>query len=218
MTLLARLRSFMAALVRGRTIERDMEDEWRFHVEARADALAAEGVPRDQAVRQARSEFGDPLRWKEGGREARGLLWIYDAGGDVRYGLRQLRRAPLFAATAVITLALGIGANAAIFSVLNGVILRPLPYPKSGQLMYVTTQFPSWGQPQVPVSAPEYLEFREVTRSFAAIGAWAPGAGEVNLTANDGARRVRSVNVDEHLLQALGLQPAQGRFFAPWRN
>jgi putative ABC transport system permease protein len=215
MTLLARLRSYMAALVRGRTIERDMEDEWRFHVEARADALAADGVPRDRAMRQALSEFGDPLRWKESGREARGLLWIYDVDADVRYGLRQLRRAPLFAGAAVITLALGIGANAAIFSVLNGVILRPLSYPKSSQLMYVTTQFPSWGQPQVPLSAPEYLEFREVTRSFAAIGAWAPGAGEVNLTANDGARRVRSVNVDEHLLHALGLQPAHGRFFAP---
>jgi predicted permease len=214
MTLLARLRSFIIALVRGRRIERDMDEEWRFHVEARADALAAEGVPRDKALRQARAEFGDPLRWKEGSREARGLLWIYDVGGDVRYGLRQLRRAPLFAAAAVITLALGIGANAAIFSVLNTVILRPLPYPKSGQLMYVTTQFPSWGQSQVPVSAPEYLEFREVTRSFAAIGAWAPGAGEVNLTASNGARRVRSVNVDDHLLQALGLQPAQGRFFA----
>ena len=214
MTLLARLRSFMAALVKGRRVEQDMEDEWRFHVEARADDLAAEGVPRDQAVRQARSEFGDPLRWKESGREARGLLWIYDAGADVRYGLRQLRRAPLFATTAMITLALGIGANAAIFSVLNGVLLRPLPYPKSGQLMYVTTQFPSWSQPRVPVSPPEYLEFRAITRSFAAIGAWAPGAGEVNLTTNEGARRVRSVNVDEHLLQALGLQPAQGRFFA----
>ena len=86
MTLLARLRSFMAALVRGRTIERDMEDEWRFHVEARADALAAEGVPRDEAVRRARAEFGDPLRWKEGGREARGLLWIYDVGGDFDTG------------------------------------------------------------------------------------------------------------------------------------
>jgi len=214
MTLLARLRSFMAALVKGRRVEQDMEDEWRFHVEARADDLAAEGVPRDQAVRQARSEFGDSLRWKESGREARGLLWIYDAGADVRYGLRQLRRAPLFATTAMITLALGIGANAAIFSVLNGVLLRPLPYPKSGQLMYVTTQFPSWSQPRVPVSPPEYLEFRAITRSFAAIGAWAPGAGEVNLTTNEGARRVRSVNVDEHLLQALGLQPAQGRFFA----
>jgi predicted permease len=214
MKLLARLRSFTAALFRGRKLERDMEEEWRFHVEARADALAAEGVPRNDAMRRARAEFGDPLRWKESGREARGMRWIFDIGGDLRYGLRQLRRAPLFAATAVLTLALGIGANAAIFSVLNGVLLRPLPYPKSGQLMSVTTQFPSWGQPQVPVSAPEYLEFRAVTRSFAAIGAWAPGAGEVNLTTNDGARRVRSVNVDEHLLQALGLQPAQGRFFA----
>ena len=215
MRLLARLRSFLTALVRGRTLEREMEDEWRFHIEARADALAAEGVPPDQALRQARQEFGDPLRWKEGGRDARGLLWLYDAGGDVRYGLRQLRRAPLFAATAVITLALGIGANAAIFSVLNGVILRPLPYPAPGELMSVTTQFPSWSQPQAPLSAPEYLEFRAVARSFAAIGACAPGAGEVNLTTNDGARRVRSVNVDEHLLEALGLQPALGRFFAP---
>ena len=96
MTLLARLRSFMAALVRGRTIERDMEDEWRFHVEARADALAAEGVPRDEAVRRARAEFGDPLRWKEGGREARGLLWIYDAAGG-----SSIRTAPVSPRAAV---------------------------------------------------------------------------------------------------------------------
>jgi predicted permease len=212
MTLLARLRSFMAALVRGRTVERDMEEEWRFHVEARADALAAEGVPRDQAMRQARREFGDPLRWKESGREARGLLWIYDVGGDVRYGLRQLRRAPLFAATAVITLALGIGANAAIFSVLNGIIFRPLPYPKSEQLMSVTTQYPLVGAAPFPLSAPEYLEFRAVSQSFAAIGAFTPG--EANLTGADRARRVRSVNVDEHLLDALRVQAAHGRLFA----
>ena len=214
MSLLARLRSFTAALLRSRKLERDMEEEWRFHVETRADALAAHGVDRDEAVRRARTEFGDPLRWKEGGREARGVTWIYDVGADLRYGLRQLRRAPLFAATAVLTLALGIGANAAIFSVLNGVILRPLPYPKSRQLMYVYTQFPITGLAQVPLSAPEYLEFRDVNRSFAAIGALAFGAGEVNLTATDGARRVRSVNVDEHLLNTLGVQPVQGRLFA----
>jgi predicted permease len=212
MTLLARLRSFMSALVRGRTIERDMDEEWRFHVEARADALAAEGVPRDQAVRRARSEFGDPLRWKEGGREARGLLWIYDVGGDLRYGLRQLRRAPVFAATAVLTLALGIGANAAIFSVLNGIILRPLPYPKSEQLMSVTTQYPLVGAAPFPLSAPEYLDFRAVSQSFAAIGALTQG--EANITGADRARRVRTANVDEHLLDALGVQAAHGRLFA----
>jgi len=164
MTLLARLRSFTAALVGGRKLEREMEEEWRFHVEARADALAAEGVPRDEAVRRARVEFGDPLRWKESGREAGGMMWVDDLGGDLTYALRQLRRAPLFAATAVITLALGIGANTAIFSVLNGVILGPLPYPKSGQLMYVTTQFPVVTRAQFPLSTPEYLEFRAVNR------------------------------------------------------
>ena len=100
MTLLARLRSFAAALLRGRTLEREMEEEWRFHVEARADALASEGVPRDEALRRARTEFGDPLRWKEGAREARGLRWVHNLRGDLRYGLRQLRRAPVFAATA----------------------------------------------------------------------------------------------------------------------
>jgi predicted permease len=213
MTLFARLRSFLTALFTGRRIERDMEDEWRFHVEARADALAAEGVPRDQAMRQARSEFGDPLRWKEGGREARGLLWIYDAAADLRYGLRQFRRAPLFAVTAVITLAVGIGANAAIFSVLNGIILRPLPYRDSRQLMSVSAQWPRVGLAQVALSAPEYLELRAVNRSFVAIGAFA--AGEANLTGADRARRVRTVNVDEHLLDALGVQAAQGRVFAP---
>ena len=213
MTLFARLRSLMAALVRGRTFERDMEDEWRFHLEARADTLAAEGLPRDEALRQARTEFGDPLRWKEGGREARGLLWIYDAAGDLRYGLRQFRRAPLFAATAVITLALGIGANAAIFSVLNGIILRPLPYPNARQLMAVSAQSPRLGLANVPLSAPEYLELRAVNQSFAAIGAFMPG--DANLTGADRARRVRTVNVDEHLFEALGVQAAQGRLFAP---
>ena len=212
MSLLARLRSFASALVKGRGIERDMEDEWRFHVEARADTLAAEGMPRDQALRQARREFGDPLRWKEGGREARGLLWIYDACADLRYGLRQFRRAPLFAVTAVITLALGIGANAAIFSVLNGIILRPLAYADPGRLMSVSAQWPRVGLAQVPLSPPEYLELRAINQSFAALGAFVEG--EANLTGADRARRVRTVNVDEHLLDALGLRAAHGRVFA----
>ena len=147
-------------------------------------------------------------------REVRSFTWPEDLWRDLRHALRTLRRAPAFTAVALLTLALGIGANTAIFSIVNGVLLRPLDYPRPEQLMYVTTQFAELGLPQFPLSAPEYLELREVNRSFAVMGAFSTGQGEVNLTAPGGARRVRNANVDEHLLDALGLQPAQGRLFA----
>jgi predicted permease len=133
---------------------------------------------------------------------------------DVRYTWRLLRRAPAFTAVAVVTLALGIGANTAIFSVVSSVILRPLAFPAPGQLMYLTTRFGAPG-PQARefwMSPPEYLEFREINRSFSAVGAYT--TGEVNLTAGDRPIRARSTNVDDHLLEALGVQPAQGRLFA----
>ena len=125
---------------------------------------------------------------------------------------RSLRRTPAFTVVALLTLALGIGANTAIFSIVNGVLLRPLGYPRPGQLMFLTTQFPSLGFPRFWVSPPEYMEFRELTQSFAAVGAFT--TGEVNLTAGDRPRRARSAAVDEHLLAALGVQPAYGRLFA----
>jgi putative ABC transport system permease protein len=131
---------------------------------------------------------------------------------DLRLAFRSLRRAPVFAAVTILTLALGIGANTAIFSIVNGVILRPLGYPNPGQLMYLTTQFPAFGFDQFWVSPPEYFEFREMNRSFAAVGAYT--TGEVNLTAGDRPLRVRSASVDDRLLAALGLQPFAGRFFA----
>ena len=131
---------------------------------------------------------------------------------DLRLAVRSLRRTPGFTAVALLTLALGIGANTAIFSIVNGVLLRPLGYPKPEQLMYLTTQFPSLGFLQFWVSPPEYMEFRELNQSFAAVGAFS--TGEVNLTAGDRPVRARSAAVDEHLLNALGLQPVQGRLFA----
>ena len=94
---------------------------------------------------------------------------------DVRYSWRLLRRTPGFTAVAVLTLALGIGANTAIFSIVNGVILRPLGYPAPQQLMYLTTQFPGLGFTEFWVSPPEYMEFREINRSFAAVGAFTTG-------------------------------------------
>jgi predicted permease len=132
---------------------------------------------------------------------------------DIRFATRSLLRARGFTIVALITLTLGIGANTAIFSIVNGVLLRPLGYPNPERLMYLTTQFPALGFPQFWVSPPEYMEFREMNRSFAAVGAYA--TGEVNLIAGDRPLRVRSAAVDEHLLKALGLQAAQGRLFGP---
>jgi putative ABC transport system permease protein len=131
---------------------------------------------------------------------------------DLKYAFRLLRRSPGFTATALLTLALGIGANTAIFSIVNGVILRPLAYPKPGQLMYLTTRFPGFGFEQFWVSPPEYMEFREMNQSFAAVGAYT--TGEANLTAGDLPLRVRTAGVDEHLMKALGVPAEQGRLFA----
>jgi len=131
---------------------------------------------------------------------------------DLRVSARSLVRVPGFTAIALITLALGIGANTAIFSIVSGVILRPLAYAKPEQLMYLTTQFPALGFEQFWVSPPEYMEFRELNQSFAAVGAFR--TAESNLTAGDRPLRVRTALVDEHLFAALGVPAAQGRLFA----
>ncbi|HKH71744.1 MAG TPA: ABC transporter permease [Vicinamibacterales bacterium] len=131
---------------------------------------------------------------------------------DLRVAARSLARVPGFTAITLITLALGIGANTAIFSIVSGVILRPLAYPRPEQLMYLTTQFPALGFEQFWVSPPEYMEFREFNQSFAAVGAFR--TAESNLTAGDRPLRVRTALVDEHLFSALGVPAAEGRLFS----
>ena len=131
---------------------------------------------------------------------------------DLRHAARGLMRSPGFTLVTVLTLALGIGANTAIFSIVNGVILRPLAYPQPEQLMYLTSRFPAQGFDEFWVSPPEFLEFREINQSFSAVGAFT--TGEVNLMAGERPRRVRSASVTDDLLTALGLQAAQGRLFS----
>ena len=143
----------------------------------------------------------------------------------MRYALRTLRRSPVFTVVALLTLALGIGANTAIFSILDAVILRPLGYPAPQQLMRLTAHFPVGPLKGFRLSTPEYVEFRSMNQSFAEVGAFSIGegvaaggsggwAGAVNLTAGKRPLRVRSALVDDHLLPTLGVQPEQGRLFA----
>jgi len=140
--------------------------------------------------------------------------------------MRSLRRAPVFTAVVALTLALGIGANAAIFSILRAAILRPPAYPNPEQLMRLTAHSPVNPLQGFRLSTPEYLEFREMNRSFAELGAFSIGdgvsgggsggwAGAVNLTAGDRPMRARAALVDDRLLAVLGVQPEAGRLFAP---
>ena len=129
---------------------------------------------------------------------------------DLRYGFRTLLRNPSFSIAAALLLALGIGANTAIFSVVNAVILRPLGYPRPDQLVYISSQFPALGFDQFWVSAPEFLEFRERNASFEDVGAYRAGA--VNLGTQDQPRRVVSAVVTSELMPVLGVSPRIGRW------
>ena len=130
---------------------------------------------------------------------------------DLLYAFRHLWKNPGYALVTVLTLALGIGANTAIFSVVNGVVLRPLPYPEPGRLVFITTQFPALGFDQFWVSAPEFIEFRERNQAFEDVGAYRSGA--VNLGTQDQPRRVVSAVITSELMPVLGVSPIRGRQF-----
>jgi predicted permease len=130
---------------------------------------------------------------------------------DLVHAFRNLRKSPAYTAVTVLTLALGIGANTAIFSVVNGVVLKPLPYPQPERLVLVTSQFPGLGFDQFWVSAPEFVEFRERNQAFETVGAYRAGA--VNLGTDDQPRRVNSAIVTSELMPALGVPTVRGRMF-----
>ena len=130
---------------------------------------------------------------------------------DLKYAVRTLAKTPGYAAISVLTLALGIGANTAIFSVVNGVVLKPLSYPAPERLMFLFSTFPQLGFDKFWVSLPEFEEFKERNRSFEDVGAYRPGA--VNLGTPDRPQRVNSMVVTPELLRVLGVQPLRGRLF-----
>jgi putative ABC transport system permease protein len=223
--LLRRLASVVGWMTHRKRAERDLDDELRSFVDMAADDRMRDGAAAAEARRAAVLYLGGVEQAKERVRSARHGAWLDEIGGDVRYALRTLRRSPVFTVVALLTLALGIGANTAIFSILEAVILRPLGYPAPQQLMRLTAHFPVGPLKGFRLSTPEYVEFRSMTHSFAEVGAFSIGegvaaggsggwAGAVNLTAGKRPLRVRSALVDDHLFPTLGVQPEQGRVFA----
>jgi putative ABC transport system permease protein len=186
-------------------MEREMDDEMRFHVEAHATELMKRGVPKDHALRQARLEFGGVETAKSRCRDAVGVGFLETLFQDLRHSVRAMLRTPAFALTAMIVLALGIGATTAIFSVVDAVLLQPLAYRDSDRLVTILMNGDG------PVSAGNYIDWRDGSRSFTAMSAaeaWSP-----NLTGIDSPEHIPGLKVTPDLFPMLGTDPMLGRLF-----
>ncbi|HZI16900.1 MAG TPA: permease prefix domain 1-containing protein, partial [Myxococcus sp.] len=166
--------------VRPRAVEQDVDEELRFHLELRAEKLQREGLSPAQAHEAAQRDFGDLERVRaecirlghEKEREMKRSLFLDALAQDVRYALRTLRKAPGFALVAVLTLALGIGATTALFSVVRGVLLKPLPFPAPERLVRVWQASPAQEQPRAAISPLDFDDWKARQQSFSALGAW----------------------------------------------
>ncbi len=221
MRILASLRSVISALLHRSRMDKEMDEELRAHIEDRANDLERSGVPRGEAERQARLEFGGYQKYREEIREAQGTHFLESLAQDLRYALRMLRKSPGFTAVAVLTLALGIGANTAIFTLVDAVMLKSLPVPEPEQLyrlgdsdnccqMTGTQNYGSF----VLYSYPLYQYLREGTSDFIGLAAFSPSLNSVSVRRSGGSQAAQpgiAEYVSGNYFETLGLRPARGR-------
>jgi len=202
------------ALFQKGRLDAALDEELRFHLEMETERHIASGMSPEEARLAARRSFGGVEQVKETYRDRRGLPGVETLARDLGHAARTLGRYPGYTIVAVLSLALGIGANTAVFSLLDAFVLRPLPYPDPDRLVLIyeagmTGGRYLWGA----VSAPVLRDWRERSRAFTAIGAFTPGS--VNLRSSDGAVRVAATFVEPEVFQALGVPPLHGRSFLP---
>jgi predicted permease len=203
--------SWLGRFFRKSKLEAQLDSELRFHLEQRTADLTAAGIDPAEARRRARVEFGGVEGVKDDCREARGTQFVESFLQDIRYALRMLGKSPGFTTVAILTLALGIGANTALFSVVNGVLLNPLPYPDPGRLVTVDAnklQFPHGS-----ISYPNFLDWHRLNQCFSYFAV--SRATGFLLTGTGAPEELDAAAVTSDLFPMLGIQPVIGRWFTP---
>jgi predicted permease len=211
MPLLSRIRKLASNLFRRKRVERELDDEMRAHMAMLVDEKIATGLSPEQARRNALREFGGVDQVKEQVRDVRMGALIEQVWLDVRYAARMLRKNPGFTAIVVITLALGIGVNTAIFSLVDGILLRPLPYEQPDRLVRLVQSQRQLGLDAWNLSQATFTSLRDNTHSLEAVAAYSTSGA--NLTGDGDPERVSIGTVSADFFKVLGLPPALGRTF-----
>jgi putative ABC transport system permease protein len=202
----------LRSLFRRDTMEADMDEELRMHFEQQVEKLVAGGLPREQAIRRARLEFGGYEQLKEECRDARGVSVVETLLQDMRYAVRVLRKSPGFTLVGILTLALGIGANTAIFSVIDSVLLRPLPYKDPAGLVMLWENNSRHPNPHNTVSPPDFLDWQSRNSSFAEMASLFDERD--SLTGNGLPQEVIVQDVSPNFFSVLGVNPILGPGFS----
>jgi predicted permease len=211
--------NWLQRLLHPAHLEDRLSAELRYHFDRLVADGRRAGLSEAEARRAARLEFGGLAQVAEECREARGTQWIESALADLRYALRTLRRSPGFAFAAIATLALGIGANTAIFSVVYAVLLKPLPYARPAELVTISSYIHEMRNrfPSLPVTAKDFVEFHRDSKKLAQIAAIGPAGFNMTGAAGISAEpeRVFGARVSANLFSLLGVLPERGRAFLP---
>ncbi|MFI5233132.1 MAG: ABC transporter permease, partial [Gemmatimonadales bacterium] len=211
----------LRALFGRRAAERDLDDEIRLHIELETEKNVKAGMSPGDAKRDALRVFGGVEAVKEAHRDGRGTRWIEDLVADTRFAVRAMVRSPAMFGTAIVTLALGIGANTAIFSAVDAVILRPLPFAAPGRLVELWEENPDRGWNKAQVAPSNYFDWADQVHAFDGTAAYYDFAGTATLTNAGDPRLVPSAQVTGGFFTVLGVAPEVGRSFREdetWAN
>ena len=210
------LRAFLARIAgvfTGHRADPDLREELQSHLDMETAEFIRRGLDPDEARRRALLASGGVTQGAEAVRDQRGLPWVESLVADIRYGFRSLRHNPAFATVAVLTLALGIGANTAIFSVVRGVLLKPLPHREGGRLVYLRQSADGPGRDNLNFSVPEVEDLRVAAPSLGGIAEYS--AFTLTLQSDGEARRINVGLVTGNYFEVMGLAPVLGRLTLP---